>query len=277
MQNAREILQGFVAVAPYLNEIIVSDVAVAVVDAKTQTNLAYVPGETIDHKVRTGEKTPDGTIVMEAIKKKEKLMKRAGKETFGFSYVGVGFPIIDEDEEVIGGVSLTQSLGKEDKIYSMADELQKNIEEAKVSGEKLAGEAQQLSGIGQNLAQLSDNLLKNVGETDTILKTIQKITSQTNLLGLNASIEAARVGDEGRGFEVVAEEIRKLAENSSNSLKQIEEILGTLQQASQQITQVIGSIGEISEEQAQQSQKVSETLQQIHIMSEKLVKLSSEM
>jgi hypothetical protein len=265
------ILDCFQAIAPYFNKLSTDDLAVAIVDAQTRKFLSYVPGEKIDHKLKRGGLCPEKTIIMEAIRTKKRIVQKAGREVFGFPYLGVGLPIKDEQGNVIGGISVNQSLEKQDLILNMADELEKAIIETSTAAERLAGEAQELSAIGENLTQLSKNLIAQVGQTDAVLKVIQKITGQTNLLGLNASIEAARVGDEGKGFGVVADEIRKLAENSSNSLKEIEKILTTLKEASGSISEEIGSIGTISEGQADASQKVAENIQKIHDMSERLV------
>ena len=65
---------------------------------------------------------------------------------------------------------------------------------------------------------------KAVEEIDLLTSTILSITSQTNLLALNAAIEAARAGEAGRGFSVVAEEIRKLAEDSTQAVNQIQKV-----------------------------------------------------
>ncbi len=69
---------------------------------------------------------------------------------------------------------------------------------------------------------------KSIEEIRSLSNAILEITSQTNLLALNAAIEAARAGEAGRGFSVVAEEIRKLAENSSGTVKEIQTITGVV-------------------------------------------------
>jgi len=74
-------------------------------------------------------------------------------------------------------------------------------------------------------------LTKYSGEISEILSIIQSIASQTNLLALNAAIEAAQAGDAGRGFSVIATEIRKLAEQSQNSAKEIENLVRNVQSA----------------------------------------------
>jgi methyl-accepting chemotaxis protein len=77
----------------------------------------------------------------------------------------------------------------------------------------------------ETLSVKMNELYEKSGLISSIIGTIRNIASQTNLLALNASIEAARAGEQGRGFAVVAEEIRKLAEESSESVSEIDEII----------------------------------------------------
>ncbi len=80
----------------------------------------------------------------------------------------------------------------------------------------------------EKLNDITKNTKQRVEDTKSILELIQNITNQTNLLALNASIEAARVGEHGKGFSVVAEEIRKLADKTSQSAEEIKHLVESL-------------------------------------------------
>jgi methyl-accepting chemotaxis protein len=123
-------------------------------------------------------------------------------------------------------------------MASMAEVLFQHSEEANVTAvngtEKAAGLQLNMSELNTFIDELSitfKELTNKIEETNSFIGTIQGITEQTNLLALNASIEAARAGEAGRGFSIVADEIRKLAEMTSNTATRINENLSSVNQA----------------------------------------------
>ncbi|WP_068330268.1 methyl-accepting chemotaxis protein [Photobacterium jeanii] len=89
-----------------------------------------------------------------------------------------------------------------------------------------------LSDDVRNIAAVIDKLEQDTANVDAILSTIKGIADQTNLLALNAAIEAARAGEQGRGFAVVADEVRTLAARTQQSTEEIQQVLAELQVAS---------------------------------------------
>ena len=113
--------------------------------------------------------------------------------------------------------------------------------------------------------------------TDNVVGLIKEISGQTNLLGLNAAIETARLGDQGRGFGVVADEIRKLAHSSAESVKKIGLILSNIKSDSAMISKEINQVESVVANVANTITQVAAAIQQAAAQTQKLDTVAREL
>lgn len=120
-----------------------------------------------------------------------------------------------------------------------------------------------IQSLAEEVRKVADVIKKLEAESQgigSIMTIIHEIAEQTNLLALNAAIEAARAGEQGRGFAVVADEVRKLAQNTQDSTREIREKIERLQQGAEEAMQVIKNGSQQVEASVEQVGKVSESL-----------------
>ncbi|HWQ60695.1 MAG TPA: methyl-accepting chemotaxis protein [Negativicutes bacterium] len=267
--TAEEVLEAFKIAAPYFNDALAGDVGVSVIKDGVYT--AYAPADALDLGIKTGDEVK-GKVPLKAMAEKRQIVKIVPVEAsqYGRAYMVCSLPIMDDDGKVRGCITSTEPVEGYLRMTGAAATLARSSATMNANLEELAAKSSELSVAGNKLAELSAELLKYTRETDEIVSFIRNVADQTNLLGLNAAIEAARVGEMGRGFGVVAEEVRKLAGGSAEAVKSISASLKRIQDAVGGLGGMVKTVDSTIVDQATSVQEVAKE-------SEQLITLASEL
>jgi len=149
-----------------------------------------------------------------------------------------------------------------------------------ISGEKVIGQTvddiQNIASTVHDAAELIRGLEQHSQQISKIVSVIKEVADQTNLLALNAAIEAARAGEQGRGFAVVADEVRKLAERTGNSTKEIASTVDAMRtNASNAVTCMQGVVSKVTDG-VERAQEANRSIKQIGEGSRSAVAMVTE-
>lgn len=226
-------MQVFNEIIPLLNLLVDEKLMVGI--NNTERCLKFFTGTAGTVQSEEQSLLKKGSAAYDSIQTGKLVHKVIPKEVFGFPYKAIGYPVFDENGIVVGAIGFGVSLEKQSRMETLSTTLSVALEKLSTSFREVSTNIQSVVDRNIDIGRDVVASRESTEKTDEIISFISNIANQTNLLGLNAAIEAARSGEHGRGFGVVAEEIRKMSKSSKDSADLIKNTL----------TQIKGSIGNI--------------------------------
>lgn len=178
-------------------------------------------------------------------------------DTFGTSLGGV--------KQSFLGLATTLNDEKQSAVEAAA-----RSDTSRIAFEQIASNLKLMFGTINDAASNIETLHKRAGEIGGIVQLIKEVADQTNLLALNAAIEAARAGEAGRGFAVVADEVRKLAERTGKATADIGALVGTIQGETEKARSIMQSGAQDTARFSQDSEEAMHSMQHLMTLSQRM-------
>ncbi|MHB9940597.1 chemotaxis protein [Clostridium sporogenes] len=222
--------------------------------------------------IQSGDKLKEDFIASKVIKTGKPQLEQVKTLEYGVPVTLSGYPLFDEENgnKVVGSFCIIMAQEVADKLRTMSNNLEDNLSEISATIEQLAASASQIHTNEQDLNQEIDKIITVSEEINEISSFIKAIADETKMLGLNAAIEAARAGESGKGFGVVAQEIRRLSEQSKSTVPRIKELTDNIKIKVEDVSKKSQSSLVSSQEQAAASQQITAGIEEITSMSEEL-------
>ena len=194
----------------------------------------YLPSGKLNLKIKAGAPIPDGTAVRSSLDEGRTISLRGDINTFGIPYLVRSFPLRDGSRNIIGGCAILQATETEDQLQRLSQDLAAAIAALTTASDGIAQRIQEMKTGSDQLLKSMDGACGAIQNSRSITEFVRKVSQQSDLLSINAVIEAARTGVRDSAFHVVAKEMRGLAQDTKESVEQINDILSQIRSSSEQ-------------------------------------------
>lgn len=263
-----DIIDALVLAAPYFKQIHSQDIMIGVTDRETFKY--YAPSKNFNLGLEVGSPVSrEDPTLMNALEGRIGA-NRIPAGIYGMPIISTGVPLYGPDGIVVGVLAIAFTLENEEKLELLTNEINNISGHLVDMVQNVAAQSEELSATSAQILDNTRTAVKDSLQVNKVTGFIREISEQTNLLGLNAAIEAARVGEQGAGFGVVAKEVRKLSVNTKEATHTIESSLSSVQQSIKHMEQEIEAIAASSNAQAELVTEFSEVIERLNKTSKEM-------
>lgn len=268
-------IENLMAFSRLIRVLIDEDISVAISDQ--EKFISITPSIELNLPIHLGMTIPMGSAMRKCMNQRKIFNDIVPKEVYGKAFRAISIPIEDLNGKVVGAIAIAKSIETRNQVISAAENISDSLGEISKTIESVAQNAKEMAESQSNMVKSAEYALNSMDQTKQVLTFINTIASQTNLLGLNAAIEAARSGDQGKGFAVVANEIRKLAAVSQEAVSKIAWILRESDESVKKIVREIEDHSTDTQEQAEATQEINASVEELHAIANVLVTIGSKL
>ncbi|WP_459480858.1 methyl-accepting chemotaxis protein [Clostridium saccharoperbutylacetonicum] len=269
-----EIINFFYNAMPIIEQLFDDEVSMGITDTEKYVATRYCKG--LELSAKEGDKISAGGAIAEVIRTGNTAIKIVPESVYGMEVKSYAIPL-KEDNKIVGVLAVAKSLGKKREVANITKNLTESLSQISAGINEISTGVQDLAGMNEKLLGETKVANEKAQNTDEIVTFIQSISSQTNLLGLNASIEAARAGDAGKGFSVVAQEIRKLSNSSNESIKKIDDVIKHISLAIGSINNNLSKSNDVSQNQSAALEEIAASISELNVTAKKLEELADRL
>ena len=272
--DIHETLQFFLEHASTIKQLFNEDVDVTITDREKV--LEHLQSKEINVESSKGRVLKSDEPIKNTILSNKRIALDIPKEYYGTPFTAIMVPIHGNNGEVIGGIAVSKSTHKQAILMEVAEKFAASSEEISATTEELALSSSELSKYMNQLSTAQNEMHRQVETTTRILDMINTVAKNTRVLGFNAGIEAARSGESGRGFSVVAKEITKLADQSASSVNEIKQLLDELNEKVDHVANIVNDTVHISTIQTTAIEEISQAIQYLTGGAEEIEELAKK-
>ncbi|GAB1159253.1 methyl-accepting chemotaxis protein [Paenibacillus illinoisensis] len=269
------ILESLVNAMPFVRQMFRDDVSISINDHEKVLYFAEANG--LEIGVKVGDELHEDYKDFKMLTNRDsRTVARMPGDLQGRPFDAILIPI-KENDQVVGILGVNYALDNHIILEKLISENEATINALLGGIQQIAAHSEELSATSEEILRNSKQAAENSVSVTKVTNVIREVSEQTNLLGLNAMIEAARVGDLGSGFGVVASEVRKLSDHTKQAASDIETSLGSVQDSMKHMELEIGQITTATVDQAQLVSEFMQSIEQLSETSANLKKFVTEM
>ena len=268
-----EVLEKYVEIVPVIKDALGMDIMMSVTDG--EKFLAYWRGDKMVADIHIGDPLSHDDPMWTSFTTGKKIEQVCPATVYGFEFRAVTIAIKDKGK-IVGTMGIAISMENESITKDASARLLNSIDFVRNDMNTINNDNDVIKQTAEELREITVRIQKSIDEVQTFAKEIQKISNNTNMLSLNASIEAARSGEMGRGFAVVAEEMRHLANDTKDSSGKILEILSHFHQDIEEMNKNLELQEKSQIEEAELSNELFKEVENIQKITQEVIGIFSK-